>query len=57
MAVKIPQSLKTILENKAYGHVVTYNAKGKPELTMVWVDVDGDEVLLNTAQGRRKPES
>jgi PPOX class probable F420-dependent enzyme len=57
MPVKIPQSLKTILENKAYGHVVTYNAKGKPELTMVWVDVDGDEVLINTAEGRRKPQN
>src|SRR5207253_5000973 len=55
MGVKIPQSLKKILEDKAYGHVVTFNATGKPELTMVWMDVDGDEVLFNTAEGRRKP--
>ncbi|PYS05320.1 MAG: PPOX class F420-dependent oxidoreductase [Acidobacteria bacterium] len=55
MAVKIPQSLKKILEDKAYGHVVTFNAKGHPELTMVWMDVEGDEVLFNTSEGRRKP--
>ena len=57
MPTKIPQSLKKVLEDKAYGHVVTFNAKGKPELTMVWVDVEGDELLINTAEGRRKPDN
>ena len=55
MPVKIPSSLRKILEDKAYGHVLTFNAKGNPEVTMVWMDVDGDEVLFNTAEGRRKP--
>ena len=55
MPVKIPQSLKKMLEDKAYGHVATFNAEGKPELTMVWMDVEGDELLFNTAEGRRKP--
>jgi PPOX class probable F420-dependent enzyme len=57
MPVKIPQSLRKMLEDKAYGHVVTYNAQGKPELTMVWMDVDGDELVFNTAEGRRKPDN
>ena len=55
MPVKIPPSLRKMLEDKAYGHVVTFNDKGNPEVTMVWMDVDGDEVLFNTAEGRRKP--
>ena len=55
MPVKIPPSLSKVLEDKAYGHVVTFNAKSNPEVTMVWMDVDGDEVLFNTAEGRRKP--
>ena len=57
MPVKIPQSLKKVLEDKAYGHVATFNARGNPEVTMVWMDVDGDEVLFNTSEGRRKPEN
>ena len=57
MAVKIPDSLKKVLEDKAYGHVTTFNAKGNPEVTMVWMDVEGDEVLFNTADGRRKPDN
>ena len=55
MPIAIPQPLKTLLEDKAYGHVVTLSAKGQPRVTMVWVDVDGDEVLFNTAEGRQKP--
>src|SRR5215831_6569831 len=31
MPVKIPQSLRTMLEDKAYGHVVTFNAQSKPK--------------------------
>src|SRR5262249_15835345 len=27
------------------------------ELTMVWMDVEGDEVLFNTAERRRRPEN
>jgi PPOX class probable F420-dependent enzyme len=54
MPVKIPQSLKKMLEDKAYGHVATFNARENLELTMVWMDVDGDELVFNTAEGRRK---
>ena len=57
MAIALPQSVKKILQDKAYGHVVTFNAEGKPQLTMVWVDGEGDEVLFNTADGRLKPKN
>jgi PPOX class probable F420-dependent enzyme len=56
MAVPLPQSVKRVLEDKAYGHVVAFDEKGKPHITMVWLDVDGDEVLFNTAEGRLKPK-
>jgi PPOX class probable F420-dependent enzyme len=54
MPIALPAPLRTLLEDKAYGHVVTLNAKGQPRLTMVWMDVDGNEVLFNTAEGRKK---
>ncbi|MEK7371184.1 MAG: PPOX class F420-dependent oxidoreductase [candidate division NC10 bacterium] len=57
MAIALPQSVKKILQDKAYGHVVTFNAEGKPQPTMVWMDVEGDEVLFNTAEGRLKPKN
>ena len=57
MPIPLPQSVKKILQDKAYGHVTTFNAQGKPQVTMVWADVDGDEVLFNTAEGRLKPQN
>ena len=57
MPVTLPQSVKTLLSDKAFGHVVTLNSDGKPQVTMVWMDVDGDEVLFNTADGRKKPQN
>lgn len=56
MPIALPQPVRTLLEDKTYGHVVTLNAKGQPRLTMVWMDVDGDEVLFNTAEGRQKTQ-
>jgi PPOX class probable F420-dependent enzyme len=57
MAIALPPSVRKILQDKAYGHVVTFNADAKPQVTMVWVDVDGNEVLFNTAEGRLKPKN
>ena len=57
MAIALPQSVKRILQDKAYGHVITFNVTGKPQVTMVWMDVEGDEVLFNTAEGRLKPRN
>ena len=54
MSIPLPQPLKSLLEDKAFGHVVTVTATGRPRVTMVWMDVDGDEVLFNTAEGRKK---
>jgi len=51
MPIPLPQSAKKPLQDKAYGHVMTFGAEGKPQVTMVWMDADGDEVLFNTAEG------
>ena len=57
MAIKLPESARKVLQDKAYGHVVTFGADGRPQVTMVWVDADGDDVLFNTAEGRKKPQN
>jgi PPOX class probable F420-dependent enzyme len=57
MPTALPQPVKKIIEDKAYGHVITFDESGKPQVTMVWVDVDGDDVVFNTAEGRLKPKN
>src|SRR5262249_39500783 len=54
MAIKLPESARKVLQDKAYGHVVTSASNGRPQVTMVWMDAEGDEVLFNTAEGRTK---
>lgn len=57
MPKPLPPTVKKILEDKAYGHVITFGESGKPQVTMVWIDVDGDDVVFNTAEGRLKPKN
>jgi len=54
MPMSIPPTLRMILQDKAYAHVITRNASGAPQVSMTWVDVEGDEVLVNTNDARMK---
>jgi PPOX class probable F420-dependent enzyme len=45
------------LENPFVGVVTTLQKDGTPQSTVVWVDVDGDGVSVNTAYGRVKPRN
>ena len=57
MPIELPEPVKQLLTDKAYGHVITRHADGTPQVTMVWIDVDGDDVVFNTAEGRVKPRN
>lgn len=42
------------LRKRQFGHVATLNRDGSPQVTAMWVDTDGEALLLNTAIGRVK---
>ena len=50
----IPESHRDILEKRAFAHVATVDADGAPQVTPVWVDFDGEHVLINSQRGRKK---
>lgn len=52
--IAIPPSARTLLEDRAYGRLVTRNPDGSPQTSMLWFDVEGDELLCNTVDGRVK---
>ena len=54
--VAFPNSSRTLLEDRASGRVVARDADGSPQLSTVWLAVDGDELLHHTTEGRRKVE-
>ncbi len=50
----LPEPARALLRKKAWGQVVTLNPDGAPQVTMVWVDEDGGDLVFNTALDRRK---
>jgi PPOX class probable F420-dependent enzyme len=41
----LPESAKELIRSGALGHLVTVGARGAPQVTCVWVGVDGDDLL------------
>jgi len=53
MAVLTNDQARLLLEPN-FATVGTVNPDGSPQLTIVWIDWDGEHVLFNTAAGRVK---
>src|SRR5439155_23118690 len=56
MAVLTNEQARLLLEPN-FATVGTVNPDGSPQLTIVWIDWDGEHVLFNTAAGRAKPRN
>jgi PPOX class probable F420-dependent enzyme len=56
----MPATLETyrdLFTKKAFAHLATVGADGKPQVTPVWCDFDGTNVRINTARGRVKAKN
>ena len=54
---KIPEKYLDLFDKKAFGSLGTIMPDGSPQVTPVWVDHEGDTVLVNTAKGRQKDKN
>lgn len=54
MATTLSKKAIELLKKPVLAHVVTLMKDGLPQVTPVWVDTDGEYVLVNTAEGRLK---
>lgn len=52
--VQLPTRLKDILDGPTFVHLVTLDPDGSPQASAMWVMRDGDHIVFNTAEGRRK---
>lgn len=57
MATAIPEQAKHLFENKDVAHVATLNDDGTPQVSAVWIGLDGELVTFNTAEGRVKTKN
>jgi PPOX class probable F420-dependent enzyme len=53
----IPQSHADLFDKKSFANLATVNADGSPQVTPVWWDTDGTNILINTAKGRVKTKN
>ena len=54
MPDKLPPEVRALLDGKNLAFLATVMADGSPQVTPVWVDRDGDTVIINTVRGRTK---
>jgi PPOX class probable F420-dependent enzyme len=50
----IPQAAQEWLDAPEYATLATLQPDGSPQLSVVWVARDGDELLVSTIEGRQK---
>lgn len=54
---EIPEPARSLFKNKNFAFLSTLMKDGSPQVSPVWVDIDSDEILVNTAEGRIKQKN
>jgi PPOX class probable F420-dependent enzyme len=50
----LPEPARDLIAGGALGHLVTVNPDGSPQVSCVWVGVDGDELVVGSLGAREK---
>jgi len=53
----IPDKFLDLFAKKAFAHLATLMPSGEPQVTPVWIDYDGGQVVFNTSAGRQKDKN
>jgi PPOX class probable F420-dependent enzyme len=53
----IPEKYHDILQKKAFAQLATLMPDGSPQVSPVWFEFDGHDILVNTAKGRVKDQN
>jgi PPOX class probable F420-dependent enzyme len=54
---QVPDAWKAVLKKPVFIHFTTLMPDGSPQSSPVWVDVDGETILVNSATGRLKDKN
>jgi PPOX class probable F420-dependent enzyme len=55
--VKIPNEIKELIDSGTLAHLVTMNPDGSPQVTLVWIGLDGDEIVAGHLPRNRKVQN
>jgi PPOX class probable F420-dependent enzyme len=53
--VTLPDHIRTFLDDLRFATISTIDPDGRPRQAVAWYTLDGDEIVLNSAIGRRWP--
>jgi PPOX class probable F420-dependent enzyme len=51
---KLTEQQVELLRDKVFGAVATLQEDGTPQVSIVWIDTDGEHVIFNTTNARAK---
>jgi PPOX class probable F420-dependent enzyme len=54
VAVILPEAVRQFLDEQRFAVLATINRDGTPQQTVMWYELRGDIIMLNTAAGRVK---
>ena len=57
MASAIPDKYSDLFDKKVFASLATVMPSGSPQVTPVWIDYDGENIIFNTATGRQKDKN
>ncbi|HZQ92524.1 MAG TPA: PPOX class F420-dependent oxidoreductase [Terriglobales bacterium] len=57
MAASIPEKFADLLKKVAFANLATLMPSGQPQVTPVWFDYDGRNLIVNSARGRQKDKN
>ena len=52
--VRLPEAARVLFDAPNFVTVATLDPDGRPQLSIVWAKLDGDDLLFSTIKGRRK---
>jgi len=50
----ITPEIEKLLKSKNFASIATLMKDGSPQVSITWIDYDGTDILINTAEGRLK---
>lgn len=57
MSKVLPEKYLDLFESKAFANLATLMPDGSPQVTPVWVELDGKYIVVNSARGRQKDKN
>ena len=57
MTEALPEPIRTFLDDLRFATISTVDPDGRPRQAVIWYTLEGDEIVINSAIGRRWPSN